>query len=185
MRKSTYVFVTAAAVAGALALGGVARAGDVEIVNPSTGQAAPAPAPAVVPVAAAAGSRTGAGRGAAANAEGRPRRRSGAAQRDDHHHRQRADGGHRRPAGRRRHLLSGRQSGARGADRDLGGGRRPGGDRRGDRSGGGGREPRQHRRQPALVAGSGAHLPAGALPHAASSRRGSGPGQWSGRNVGP
>ncbi|HTB58181.1 MAG TPA: hypothetical protein VLC06_09920 [Polyangia bacterium] len=52
MRKSTYVFVTAAAVAGALALGGVARAGDVEIVNPSTGQAAPpAPAPAaVVPV---------------------------------------------------------------------------------------------------------------------------------------
>jgi hypothetical protein len=44
MRKSTYVFVTAAAVAGALALGGVARAGDVEIVNPSTGQAAPAPA---------------------------------------------------------------------------------------------------------------------------------------------
>ncbi len=53
MRKSTYVFVTAAAVAGALALGGVARAGDVEIVNPSTGQAAPAPAPAVVPVQAA------------------------------------------------------------------------------------------------------------------------------------
>jgi hypothetical protein len=53
MRKSTYVFVTAAAVAGALALGGVARAGDVEIVNPSTGQAAPAPAPAVVPVATA------------------------------------------------------------------------------------------------------------------------------------
>ena len=52
MRKSTYVFVTAAAVAGALALGGVARAGDVEIVNPSTGQAAPAPAPAVVPVQA-------------------------------------------------------------------------------------------------------------------------------------
>jgi hypothetical protein len=52
MRKSTYVFVTAAAVAGALALGGVAHAGDVEIVNPSTGQAAPpAPAPAaVVPV---------------------------------------------------------------------------------------------------------------------------------------
>jgi hypothetical protein len=51
MRKSTYAFVTAAAVAGALALGGVARAGDVEIVNPSTGQAAPAPAPAaVVPV---------------------------------------------------------------------------------------------------------------------------------------
>ena len=52
MRKSTYVFVTAAAVAGALALGGVARAGDVEIVNPSTGQAAPpAPVPAaVVPV---------------------------------------------------------------------------------------------------------------------------------------
>jgi hypothetical protein len=49
MKKSTYVFVTAAAVAGALALGGVARAGDVEIVNPSTGQAAPAPA-AVVPV---------------------------------------------------------------------------------------------------------------------------------------
>jgi hypothetical protein len=49
MRKSTYVFVTAAAVAGALALGGVARAGDVEIVNPSTSQAAPAPA-AVVPV---------------------------------------------------------------------------------------------------------------------------------------
>ena len=48
MRKSTYVFVTAAAVAGALALGGVARAGDVEIVNPSTAQAAPAPA--VVPV---------------------------------------------------------------------------------------------------------------------------------------
>lgn len=53
MRKSTYTFVTAAAVAGVLALGGVARAGDVEIVNPSTGQAAPAPAPAVVPVAAA------------------------------------------------------------------------------------------------------------------------------------
>ena len=53
MRKSTYVFVTAAAVAGALALGGVARAGDVEIVNPSTGQTAPAPAPAVVPVQAA------------------------------------------------------------------------------------------------------------------------------------
>ena len=53
MRKSTYVFVTAAAVAGALALGGVARAGDVEIVNPSTGQAAPAAAPAVVPVPAA------------------------------------------------------------------------------------------------------------------------------------
>jgi hypothetical protein len=53
MRKSTYVFVTAAAVAGALALGGVARAGDVEIVNPSTGQAAPAaPAPAAVPVQA-------------------------------------------------------------------------------------------------------------------------------------
>ena len=48
MRKSTYVFVTAAAVAGALGLGGVARAGDVEIVNPSTAQAAPAPA--VVPV---------------------------------------------------------------------------------------------------------------------------------------
>jgi len=46
MRKSTYVLVTA--VAGALALGGVARAGDVEIVNPSTAQAAPAPA--VVPV---------------------------------------------------------------------------------------------------------------------------------------
>ncbi len=54
MRKSTYVFVTAAAVAGALAWGGVARAGDVEIVNPSTGQAAPAtPPPAVVPVQAA------------------------------------------------------------------------------------------------------------------------------------
>lgn len=53
MKKSTCVFVTAAAVAGALALGGVARAGDVEIVNPSTGQAAPAtPAPAVVPVQA-------------------------------------------------------------------------------------------------------------------------------------
>ena len=51
MRKSTYTFVTAAAVAGALALGGVARAGDVEIVNPSTAQAAPAPAPAAVPVA--------------------------------------------------------------------------------------------------------------------------------------
>ena len=44
MRKSTYTFVTAAAVAGALVWGGVARAGDVEIVNPSTGQAAPAPA---------------------------------------------------------------------------------------------------------------------------------------------
>lgn len=51
MRKSTYMFVTAAAVAGALALGGVARAGDVEIVNPSTGQTAPAPA-AVAPVQA-------------------------------------------------------------------------------------------------------------------------------------
>ena len=50
MRKSTYSFVTAAAVAGILALGGVARAGDVEIVNPSTGQAAPAPA--AVPVQA-------------------------------------------------------------------------------------------------------------------------------------
>ena len=48
MRKSTYTFVTAAAVAGALALGGVARAGDVEIVNPSTAQAAPPPA--AVPV---------------------------------------------------------------------------------------------------------------------------------------
>ena len=48
MRKSTYMFVTAAAVAGALAWGGVARAGDVEIVNPSTAQASPAPA--VVPV---------------------------------------------------------------------------------------------------------------------------------------
>jgi len=35
-------------VAGALALGGVARAGDVEIVNPSTAQAAPPPA--AVPV---------------------------------------------------------------------------------------------------------------------------------------
>ncbi len=45
MRKSTYVFVTA--VAGALAWGGVARAGDVEIVNPSAGQPAPA---AVAPV---------------------------------------------------------------------------------------------------------------------------------------
>lgn len=44
MKKSTYVFVTAAAVAGALAWGGVARAGDVEIVNPSTATAAPAPA---------------------------------------------------------------------------------------------------------------------------------------------
>ena len=49
MRKSTYAFVTAAAMAGALTWGGVARAGDVEIVNPSTGQAAPAPA-AVAPV---------------------------------------------------------------------------------------------------------------------------------------
>ena len=49
MRKTTYAFVTAAAMAGALTLGGVARAGDVEIVNPSTGQAAPAPA-AVAPV---------------------------------------------------------------------------------------------------------------------------------------
>ena len=49
MRKSTYMFVTAAAFAGALAWGGVARAGDVEIVNPSTGQAAPPPA-AVTPV---------------------------------------------------------------------------------------------------------------------------------------
>ncbi len=48
MRKTTYTFVTAAAMAGALAWGGVARAGDVEIVNPSTGQAAPAPA--AVPV---------------------------------------------------------------------------------------------------------------------------------------
>ncbi len=48
MRKSTYAFVTAVAVAGTLALGGVAHAGDVEIVNPSTGQAAPPPA--VVPV---------------------------------------------------------------------------------------------------------------------------------------
>jgi hypothetical protein len=44
MKKSTYVFVTAAAVAGALAWGGVARAGDIEIVNPSTATAAPAPA---------------------------------------------------------------------------------------------------------------------------------------------
>ncbi len=49
MRKSTYMFVTATVVAGALALGGVARAGDVEIVNPSTGQPAPAaPTPVAV-----------------------------------------------------------------------------------------------------------------------------------------
>jgi hypothetical protein len=50
MRKSTYAFMTAAALVGALALGGVARAGDVEIVNPSTGQAAPPAPAAVVPV---------------------------------------------------------------------------------------------------------------------------------------
>jgi hypothetical protein len=36
--------------AGVLALGGVARAGDVEIVNPSTGQAAPAAVQPVQPV---------------------------------------------------------------------------------------------------------------------------------------
>ena len=41
MRKSTYAFVTAAALAGALTWGGVARAGDVEIVNPSTGRRRP------------------------------------------------------------------------------------------------------------------------------------------------
>ncbi|HVV50765.1 MAG TPA: hypothetical protein VHO06_13960 [Polyangia bacterium] len=53
MRKSTYTFATAAALAATLALSGVARAGDVEIVNPQgTQQTAPAATPAttVVPV---------------------------------------------------------------------------------------------------------------------------------------
>jgi hypothetical protein len=43
MRKSTYPFVISA-VAATLTLGGVARAGDVEVINPPTTQAAPAPA---------------------------------------------------------------------------------------------------------------------------------------------
>jgi hypothetical protein len=51
MRKSTYAFATAAALIATLTVGGVARAGDVEIVNPQGTQAAPtAPPPAVVPV---------------------------------------------------------------------------------------------------------------------------------------
>ncbi|HLK89103.1 MAG TPA: hypothetical protein VKZ18_04360 [Polyangia bacterium] len=54
MRKFTYGISIAAALAATLALGGVARAGDVEIVNPNAPPppaAVPvAPAPAVVPV---------------------------------------------------------------------------------------------------------------------------------------
>jgi hypothetical protein len=55
MSKSTYAFATAA-LAATLIVGGVARAGDVEIVNPNPTQAAaPAPPPAaVVPVQEAA-----------------------------------------------------------------------------------------------------------------------------------
>src|SRR5262249_23553455 len=51
MRKSTYLLATAA-LAATFVLGGVARAGDVEIVNPQSTTAAPpaAPPPAVVPV---------------------------------------------------------------------------------------------------------------------------------------
>lgn len=48
MRKSPYMLATAAAVAVSFAFAGIARAGDVEIVNPSTAQSAPPPA--VVPV---------------------------------------------------------------------------------------------------------------------------------------
>ncbi|HEX3903558.1 MAG TPA: hypothetical protein VH853_11965 [Polyangia bacterium] len=51
MRKSTYAFATAAAVAVTFSLSSVARAGDVEVVNPPATQAAPAAVPAaVVPV---------------------------------------------------------------------------------------------------------------------------------------
>jgi hypothetical protein len=50
MRKSTYAVATAV-MAATLIVGGVARAGDVEIVNPSSTQSAPpAPPAAVVPV---------------------------------------------------------------------------------------------------------------------------------------
>jgi hypothetical protein len=44
------MLVTAAAVAVTFAFAGIARAGDVEIVNPNTTQPAAAPPPAVVPV---------------------------------------------------------------------------------------------------------------------------------------
>lgn len=51
MRKSPYMLATAAALAVTLAFAGMARAGDVEIVNPNTTQPAPAaPPPVVVPV---------------------------------------------------------------------------------------------------------------------------------------
>src|SRR5947207_3874269 len=48
MRKSPYMLTTAAVVAVTFALAGIARAGDVEIVNPNTTQPAPAAAPPVV-----------------------------------------------------------------------------------------------------------------------------------------
>ncbi|HEY6476809.1 MAG TPA: hypothetical protein VI456_09535 [Polyangia bacterium] len=51
MRKSPYMLATAAVLAASFAFAGVARAGDVEIVNPNATQSAPAaPPPAVVPV---------------------------------------------------------------------------------------------------------------------------------------
>jgi len=50
MRKSPYMLVTAAVVAVSFACAGVARAGDVEIVNPQAQAAPAAPPPAVVPV---------------------------------------------------------------------------------------------------------------------------------------